>query len=80
MTLKVQLAFNPASSTAMYVITVVPTGKKESAGKPVLLTEGGFALSVATGSLKEVGNRTESSFGVYNVRSAGQVGSKVGGS
>ena len=80
MTLKVQLAFNPAASTALYVITVVPTGKKESAGKPVLLTAGGFALSVATGSLKEVGKRMGSSFGVYNVRLAGQVELKVGGS
>ena len=80
MTLKVQLAFNPASSTAMYVITVVPTEKRESAGKPVLLNEGGFALSVGTGSLKEVGNRTESSFCVYNARLTGQVELKVGGS
>ena len=60
--------------------TVVPTGKKESAGKPVLLTEGGFALSVAVGSLNEVGKRTKYSFGVYNVKLAGQVELKVGGS
>ena len=45
-----------------------------------MLTEGGFALSVATGSLNEDGNITEYSFGVYNVRLAGQVELKVGGS
>ena len=56
MTLKVQLALNPASSTAVKVTTVVPTGKKESVGKPVMVTVGGFALSVATGSLNEEGS------------------------
>ena len=58
----------------------MPTGKNESAGKPVLMSKGGFALSVATGSLNEVGKRTELSFGVYNVRLDGQVELKFGGS
>ena len=62
------------------MITVVPTGKNESAGKPVILTKGGFALSVATGSLNEDGKRMELSFGVYNVRLSGQVELKLGGS
>ena len=60
--------------------TVVPTGNNESAGKPVLMTEGDLALSVATGGLNEVGKRMELSFGVYNVRLAGQVEPKFGGS
>ena len=58
----------------------MPTGKYESAGKPFLMSKGGFTLSVATGSLNEVGKRTELSFGVYNVRLAGQVEPKFGGS
>ena len=60
--------------------TVVPTGKYESAGKPVILTESCFALSVASGSLNDVGKRMELSFGVYNVRLSGQVELKLGGS
>ena len=39
--------------------TVVPTGKYESAGKPVIMTEGDLVLSVATGGLNEVGKRME---------------------
>lgn len=62
------------------MITIVPTGNRESEGKPVLLTEGGFTLPVATGTLNEVGKRTEESFGVYNVKFAGQVELKIGSS